>query len=68
MIALTGGASCSLTAYALARSGGGLAPAEIGKPLSAIIRSESGAGKSYLMECVAELFRGCMGIPAKVLK
>lgn len=25
------------------------------KPLSAIIRSESGAGKSYLMECVAEL-------------
>lgn len=25
------------------------------KPLSAIVRSESGAGKSYLMECVAEL-------------
>lgn len=25
------------------------------KPLSAIVRSQSGAGKSYLMECVAEL-------------
>ena len=25
------------------------------KPLSGIVRSESGAGKSYLMECVAEL-------------
>jgi len=28
---------------------------KLDKPLSAIIRSESGAGKSYLMECVAEL-------------
>ncbi|MCZ2076630.1 MAG: toprim domain-containing protein [Bryobacterales bacterium] len=28
---------------------------KLDKPLSAIIRSESGAGKSFLMECVAEL-------------
>ena len=28
---------------------------KLSKPLSAIVRSESGAGKSYLMECVAEL-------------
>ncbi|MEK7996666.1 MAG: CHC2 zinc finger domain-containing protein [Planctomycetota bacterium] len=28
---------------------------KLGKPLSAIVRSQSGAGKSYLMECVAEL-------------
>jgi len=28
---------------------------KLDKPLSAIIRSESGAGKSYLMECIAEL-------------
>ena len=28
---------------------------KLNKPLSAIVRSESGAGKSYLMECVAEL-------------
>ncbi len=28
---------------------------KLDKPLSAIVRSESGAGKSYLMECVAEL-------------
>ena len=31
---------------------------KLDKPLSAIIRSESGAGKSYLMECVAELMPG----------
>jgi len=28
---------------------------KLDKPMSAIIRSESGAGKSFLMECVAEL-------------
>jgi len=28
---------------------------KLSKPMSAIVRSESGAGKSYLMECVAEL-------------
>ena len=28
---------------------------KLNKPLSAIVRSDSGAGKSYLMECVAEL-------------
>ena len=28
---------------------------KLDKPLSAIIRSESGTGKSYLMECIAEL-------------
>lgn len=28
---------------------------KLDKPLSAIIRSESGAGKSFLMECIAEL-------------